>query len=368
MNIPFLSFNDINKSIKEDLKNEFDRFIDDGWYVLGNKLKTFESEFASYSGTAFCSGVGNGLDALIIALKALGVGPCDEVIVPSNTYIATWLAVSYVGATPVPVEPRIETYNINPEEIEKKITSKTKVILPVHLYGQACEMNDILSIANKHGLFVIEDNAQAQGATFNNIKTGSFGHINATSFYPGKNLGAFGDGGAITTNDETLYRFANVYRNYGSEKKYYNEIKGINSRLDEMQALFLSLKLKKLNSWNIEREAIATNYQTLLSSVDEIILPKLANNATSVYHLYVIRTDKRDELQNFLNQNGIGTLIHYPIPAHLQTAYSELNYNKGDFPIAEKIASTCLSLPIYPGLTNEQLVYITDVIKKFFNA
>jgi len=368
MNIPFLSFNDINKSIKEDLKNEFDRFIDDGWYVLGNKLKTFESEFASYSGTAFCSGVGNGLDALIIALKALGVGPGDEVIVPSNTYIATWLAVSYVGATPVPVEPRIETYNINPEEIENKITSKTKVILPVHLYGQACEMDEIMSIANKHGLFVIEDNAQAQGATYNNIKTGSFGHINATSFYPGKNLGAFGDAGAITTNDEKLYRFTNVYRNYGSEKKYYNEIKGINSRLDEMQALFLSLKLKKLNSWNVEREAIATNYQTLLKSVDEIILPKLANNATSVYHLYVIRTDSRDELQSFLNQNGIGTLIHYPIPAHLQTAYSELNYNNGDFPIAEKIASTCLSLPIYPGLTNEQLVYITDVIKKFFNA
>lgn len=368
MNIPFLSFNDINKSIKEDLKNEFDRFIDDGWYVLGNKLKTFESEFATYSGTAFCSGVGNGLDALIIALKALGVGPGDEVIVPSNTYIATWLAVSYVGATPVPVEPRIETYNINPEEIENKITSKTKVILPVHLYGQACEMDEIMSIANKHGLFVIEDNAQAQGATFNNIKTGSFGHINATSFYPGKNLGAFGDAGAITTNDEKLYRFTNVYRNYGSEKKYYNEIKGINSRLDEIQALFLSLKLKKLNSWNVEREAIATNYQTLLKSVDEIILPKLANNATSVYHLYVIRTDKRDELQNFLNQNAIGTLIHYPVPAHLQTAYSELNYNKGDFPIAEKIASTCLSLPIYPGLTNEQLVYITDVIKKFFNA
>ncbi len=368
MNIPFLSFNDINKSIKEDLKNEFDRFIDDGWYVLGNKLKTFESEFAAYSGTEFCSGVGNGLDALIISLKALGVGPGDEVIVPSNTYIATWLAVSYVGATPVPVEPRLTTYNINPEEIEKKITSKTKVILPVHLYGQACEMEDIMVIANKHGLTVIEDNAQAQGATFNNIKTGSFGNINATSFYPGKNLGAFGDAGAITTNDEKLYRFANIYRNYGSEKKYYNEIKGINSRLDEMQALFLSLKLKLLNSWNAEREAIAATYHSLLENVDEIILPQLANNATSVYHLYVIRTERRDELQSFLNQNSIGTLIHYPVPAHLQTAYSELNYKKGDFPIAEKIASTCLSLPVYPGLTNEQLVYITDVIKKFFNA
>jgi dTDP-4-amino-4,6-dideoxygalactose transaminase len=368
MNIPFLSFNDINKSIKDDLKKQFDLFINDGWYILGNKLKTFESEYAEYSDTTYCSGVGNGLDALIISLKALGIGPGDEVIVPSNTYIATWLAVSYVGATPIPVEPRIETYNINPEEIESKITSKTKAIMPVHLYGQACEMDDIMSIANKHGLFVIEDNAQAQGATYNNKKTGSFGNINATSFYPGKNLGAFGDAGAITTNDERLYRFTNVYRNYGSEKKYYNEIKGINSRLDEMQAMFLSLKLKKLNEWNIERLEIANNYHKLLYNVGGITLPQLATNATSVYHLYVIRTDKRDELQAHLTQNGIGTLIHYPVPAHLQTAYSELNYKTGDFPIAEKIASTCLSLPIYPGLTNEQLVYISDVIKKFFNA
>jgi dTDP-4-amino-4,6-dideoxygalactose transaminase len=368
MNIPFLSFNDINKSIKDDLKKQFDLFIDDGWYILGNKLKAFESEYAEYSDTTYCSGVGNGLDALIISLKALGIGPGDEVIVPSNTYIATWLAVSYVGATPIPVEPRIETYNINPEEIENKITSKTKAIMPVHLYGQACEMDDIMSIANKHGLYVIEDNAQAQGATYKNKKTGSFGNINATSFYPGKNLGAFGDAGAITTNDEKLYRFTNVYRNYGSEKKYYNEIKGINSRLDEMQAMFLSLKLKKLNEWNIERLEIANNYHQLLNNVDGITLPQLATNATSVYHLYVIRTDQRDELQAYLTQNGIGTLIHYPVPAHLQSAYSELNYKTGDFPIAEKIASTCLSLPIYPGLTNEQLVYISDVIKKFFNA
>ncbi|MFM7016716.1 MAG: DegT/DnrJ/EryC1/StrS family aminotransferase [Bacteroidota bacterium] len=368
MKIPFLSFNEMNASIKEELKNGFERFIDDGWYILGNRLKEFEQSFADYSHTSFCSGVGNGLDALIISLKAVGIGSGDEVIVPSNTYIATWLAVSYVGATPIPVEPRLETYNINPDLIANKITSKTKAILPVHLYGQACEMEVIMAIAKKHGLFVIEDNAQAQGATYNHQKTGSFGHINATSFYPGKNLGAFGDAGAITTNDEQLYRFANVYRNYGSEKKYYNEIKGINSRLDEMQSLFLSIKLKRLDDWNSERIKIANRYNELLQGVENIILPSLAQHATSVFHLYVIRTEKREELQNYLTQNNIGTLIHYPVPPHLQLAYSELNYKKGDFPLAEKIASTCLSLPVYPGLTDDQLVYISETIKKFFHA
>lgn len=368
MQIPFLSFTQMNSVVKQELTTCFDQFIDNGWYILGEKLKQFESEYASYSETKFCAGVGNGLDAIIIALKAVGVGPGDEVIVPSNTYIATWLAVSYVGATPIPVEPRMDTYNINPEEIESKITAATKAIIPVHLYGQCCEMNAIMDIAKKHHLFVIEDNAQAQGASYQNKKTGSFGDINATSFYPGKNLGAFGDAGAITTNNEQLIQFTTTYRNYGSQKKYFNEIKGVNSRLDELQAALLSVKLKHLDSWNTERLAIANRYNELLAGIPALTLPKIAKEATSVYHLYVVRTDKRDALQNHLTSQGIGTLIHYPLPPHLQDAYRELNYKKGDFPIAETIANTCLSLPIYPGLTDDQIISISDAIKKFFNA
>ena len=368
MTIPFLSFTQMNNLVKSELIQSFDKFIDDGWYILGNKLKLFEQEYANFSGTNYCSGVGNGLDALILSLKALNIGAGDEVIVPSNTYIATWLAVSYVGAKPIPVEPRIETYNINPDCIEEKINLNTKAILPVHLYGQSCEMDLIMSIANKHNLFVVEDNAQAQGAKYLDKKTGSFGNINATSFYPGKNLGAYGDAGAITTDDEQLYKNVNTIRNYGSNQKYFNEIKGVNSRLDELQALFLSIKLKQLNEWNDERIKIANKYNSLLSNVGDIVLPQLAKNASSVYHLYVIRTKKRDELQEHLTKNEIGTLIHYPLPPHLQKAYVELNYKKGDFQLSEEIAETCLSLPIYPGLSDENIECIVNSIKKFYNA
>lgn len=352
----------MNADVKSALLPSFENFIDKGWYILGEQVKQFELDYASYCQTKYCAGLANGLDALIVALKVLGVGNGDEVIVPSNTYIASWLAVSYVGATPIPVEP-----NPAPLLIEAAITSKTKAIMPVHLYGQCCEMEAIMQIATKHNLAVVEDNAQAQGATYNHQKTGSFGHINATSFYPGKNLGAYGDAGAITTNDEQLLIKATTFRNYGSQKKYYNEIKGINSRLDELQAGFLSIKLNHLDNWTAERVAIAQQYNLLLNGIGDLILPEVANNATHVYHLYVIRTKQRDALQKHLTEQGIGTLIHYPVPPHLQEAYKELGYKKGDFPLAEEIAETCLSLPIYPGLNSSDLIIIAEAIKSFFN-
>ncbi|MEJ7677582.1 MAG: DegT/DnrJ/EryC1/StrS family aminotransferase [Segetibacter sp.] len=323
MHIPFLSFASTNSIIKAEILQAFEEFFDKGWYVLGEKVKQFESEYASFNNVSHCIGVSNGLDALHVALKAVNIGAGDEVIVPSNTYIATALAVSYVGAMPVFVEPDINTYNINPAKIVAAITSKTKAIMPVHLYGQACEMEAIMAIAEKHRLFVIEDNAQSQGASFNGKLTGSWGHINGTSFYPGKNLGALGDAGAVTTNDSELARKVFVLRNYGS-KKYYNEVIGYNMRLDECQAAFLSVKLKHLKEWTNQRQQIVSWYDQALNGVSGLILPSIAEGATHVYHLYVIRTKHRDALQKHLSDNGIGTLIHYPIPPHLQEAYKHL--------------------------------------------
>lgn len=366
MNIPFLSFAGMHNPLKAEITQAFEKVYDSHWYIMGNSLKEFEKNYAHYSKTNYSIGVANGLDALIISLKALNIGPGDEVIVPSNTYIASWLSVSYVGATPVPVEPVEATFNINPDLIEAAITTKTKAIMPVHLYGQACEMDKIMAIAKKHNLFVIEDNAQSQGAKCNHKLTGSFGDINGTSFYPGKNLGALGDAGAITTNSEELYKKANVIRNYGSEKKYYNEIKGINSRLDELQAAILDVKLKHLNEWNTERVELAAKYNEDLSGIKELTLPLVTDNCTHVYHLYVIRTERRDELQAYLAKYNIGTLIHYPIPPHLQKAYAEMNFKKGQFPIAEKMAETCLSLPLYPGLKHAELEFVVGVIRNFF--
>ena len=368
MKIPFLSFSQTHKEVKADMLNAFSEVYESNLFILGDKLKIFEEAYATFNKTKYCIGVGNGLDALIISLRTLEIGKGDEVIVPSNTYIASLLAVCAVGATPVLVEPRLDTYNINPDIIEAAITSKTKAILPVHLYGQACEMDEIMALAQKYDLFVIEDNAQAQGATFKGRQTGTFGNINGTSFYPGKNLGALGDAGAITTNSENLYKKALSLRNYGSQKKYFNEVKGYNSRLDEMQAAFLSVKLKRLNNWNIERQKIAQQYNELLKNINWITLPKIAENATSVFHLYVIRTKERNKLQSYLTEKGIGTVIHYPIPPHLQEAYSDLNYKKGDFPIAEKIAETCLSLPIYSGLTQDDVRFVGNTIKDFFST
>ena len=365
MKVPFVSFDEVNKQIKREILEAFELFFDKAWYILGDKVKQFESEYAAFNQVPYCVGVSNGLDALHIALRTLNIGSGDEVIVPSNTYIATALAVSYVGATPVFVEPDINTYNIDASRIEAAITSGTKAIMPVHLYGQACDMDSIMAIAKKYDLFVIEDNAQAQGASFKDKLTGSFGHINGTSFYPGKNLGALGDAGAITTNDAALAQKAAILRNYGSQKKYYNEEIGYNMRLDECQAAFLSVKLKYLDEWTKQRQQIAEQYNNALKDVEDLILPQVAQGATHVYHLYVVRTTKRNELQEFLTKNGIGTLIHYPIPPHLQEAYAVLGFKKGDFPIAEEIADTCLSLPMWPGMVATEIQIVTESIKQF---
>ena len=366
MDIPFLSFNHVNHLIKPEIIQAFEQFFDEGSYVLGKKVSEFEEQYAAFNKVNHCIGVSNGLDALHIALKTLNIGRGDEVIVPSNTYIATALAVSYVGATPVFAEPDARTYNISPNTIEAAITSKTKAIIPVHLYGQACNIEPIMDIAERSNLFVIEDNAQSQGASFNGKLTGTWGHINGTSFYPGKNLGALGDAGAITTNDTELANKASVLRNYGSQKKYFNEVVGFNMRLDECQAAFLSVKLKYLSIWTKQRQQIAKWYFEALHGIGDLILPQIEEGATHVYHLYLIRTSKRNALQEYLNNNGIGTLIHYPIPPHLQKAYQNLGFIKGDYPIAEEIADTCLSLPVWPGMSEEMVRYTAQLIKKFY--
>jgi len=367
MKIPFLSFSETNSTIKKEILDAFETFFDNQWYVLGDEVKKFEAIYSQFNEVKHTVGVGNGLDALHIALKTLQIGIGDEVIIPSNTFIATVLAISYVGATPVFVEPNLSTYNIDPLLITQAITPRTKAIIPVHLYGQACEMEEIMAIAKKYGLFVIEDNAQAQGAACNHKLTGSWGDINATSFYPGKNLGALGDAGAITTNNDDLAHQAMALRNYGSTKKYHNEIIGFNTRLDECQAAILNVKLGYLSNWTSQRQQIATWYNQQLSNIKNIILPQLAGTSTHVYHLYVIRSNQRDALQQYLNTQGIGTLIHYPVPPHLQEAYQDLGFKKGDFPIAEEIANTCLSLPLWPGMTEAQVNYICKAIELFYN-
>jgi dTDP-4-amino-4,6-dideoxygalactose transaminase len=364
-NIPFLSFEKMHGDVKSNVTNAMQRVFDSNWFVLGEEVKKFEEAYSAYSGVNYTVGVANGLDALVIALKVLNIGEGDEVIVPSNTYIASWLAISAVGAIPIPVEPNAKTYNLDSTLIEAKISPRTKAIMPVHLYGQICEMEAIMSIAHKHGLKVIEDNAQGQGTCYRNKRSGSFGDVNAVSFYPGKNLGALGDGGAITTNREEWMRAAKTIRNYGSQVKYLNQIKGLNSRLDELQAAVLSEKLIWLNQWNQDRNEVASWYHESLNDIPNIVLPFIAENCTSNFHLFVIQSPQRDALQQYLADRGIGTMIHYPIPPHLQEAYSELGYQKGDFPIAEHLASTLLSLPMFPGLQKEEVHRIAEVIREF---
>lgn len=353
--IPFLNFQPMHYQIHEEMQQAFQRVYDSNWYIQGQELTLFEIEYAKLNQTQFAIGVSNGLDALILALRALNIGLGDEVIVPSNTYIATALAVSHVGATPVFVEPRIETYNINPELIPQAITKKTKAIMPVHLYGQACEMDSIIEIAKAHNLFVVEDNAQSHLSSYKEKFTGTFGDINGTSFYPGKNLGALGDAGAITTDNEELANRIKILRNYGSAVKYYNDEIGYNNRLDEMQAAFLRVKLNYLQEWTNQRKVIAQWYNEILHDRSDLVLPYVHENADHVYHLYVVRTSNRQILQQELTEKGIQTMIHYPVPPHLQKAYKHLGYKEGDFPIAEEIARTCLSLPIWPGLLKSDL-------------
>lgn len=367
MKVPYLDLKTIHHQIKAELNNSFSDFVDSGWYVLGDGVSILENQLAEYHNVGHAIGVASGLDALIISLHALGIGKGDEVIVPSNTYIATWLAVTKIGAQVVPVEPYHHTYNISPENIREKITSRTKVIMPVHLYGQPCEMDAIMAIANEENLFVVEDNAQAIGAKVGSRLTGSFGDINALSFYPGKNLGALGDAGAILTNDSSLAEKCRSLRNYGSSLKYVNEYLGYNSRLDELQARILSVKLPYLQSWNDDRKKIADVYQERMEGIGDIVLPHTLMGIENVYHIFPIRTNNRDRLQLHLKEKGIQTLIHYPFPAHLQEAYKYLGYKKGDFPIAEEIANTELSLPIYPGMTEEMAEYVVEGIKMFFS-
>lgn len=368
MKIPYFSFEGIHQpAIKQALIDQFAHFLDSNYFILGKAVSHFEQEYATYNQVKHCIGVANGLDALHLCLRALNIGAGDEVIVPSNTYIASWLAVSYTGAIPIPVEPDPQTYNIDPLRIEAAISPRTKAIMPVHLYGQACEMERIMQIAEKYALAVVEDNAQAQGASYKGIKTGAFGIANGVSFYPGKNIGALGDAGAITTNDAAIAERIAMLRNYGSKIKYYNEEQGYNSRLDEAQAGFLSVKLPYLDAQNQERRKIATLYNELLAGVGDTVLPHVAEGATSVWHIYPLRTTHREKLQAYLHEKGIGTLIHYPVPPHLQKAYRGLGYQKGDFPLAEEIAATELSLPIYPNLSIENIEYIAHHIKTFFD-
>ncbi|MES1980896.1 MAG: DegT/DnrJ/EryC1/StrS family aminotransferase [Pseudomonadota bacterium] len=361
MNIPFLDLKAAYLELQPEIDAAIKRVLDSGWYILGVEVDSFEQEYAAYCEAKHCVGVANGLDALHLALLALGVGTGDEVIVPSNTYIATWLAVSQCGATPVPVEPDAATFNIDPARMEAAITPRTKVILPVHLYGQPADMDPIMAIARKHGLKVLEDGAQAHGARYKGKRIGAHGDMVAWSFYPGKNLGAFGDGGAITTDDAEIADRIRVLRNYGSRVKYVNEERGFNSRLDPIQAAALRVKLKVLDSWNARRAAVARRYQTELANAG-LSLPFVPEWAEPAWHLYVVQHPQRDALQKKLGDAGIGTLIHYPIPPHLQEAYATMSFVKGQFPVAEHIASYCLSMPMGPHLINEDVARVIAAV------
>jgi dTDP-4-amino-4,6-dideoxygalactose transaminase len=365
MDVPFL---DIRSSYLE-FKAEFDaavaRVLDSGWYILGEEVEAFEREFAATLGVKHCVGVGNGLEALHLILRACDIGEGDEVIVPANTYIATWLAVTYAGAKPVPVEPVEATYNLDPARIESAVTPRTRAIMLVHLYGQPADMDPIREVAARRGLRVIEDAAQAHGATYKGRMAGSLADAAGWSFYPGKNLGAMGDAGAVTTDDDELADRVRVLRNYGSRVKYFNEVKGFNSRLDPLQAALLRVKLTHLAEWNARRKTLAGRYMEALADVPDLTLPHVPAWADPSWHLFVVRHPQRDALQKHLSAQGIGTLIHYPIPPHLSDAYRELGYKQGDFPITESIHRTVLSLPMGPHLSAEQLERVVEGIRSF---
>lgn len=367
MKIPFLDLTAPYQELHTELDAAYRRVMESGWYILGEEVDAFEHEFAAYCGTKHCIGVGNGLEALHLILRACQIGEDDEVIVPTNTFIATWLAVSYAGAKPVPVEPDPRTYNLSPNHLEAAITSKTKAIMPVHLYGQPADMDQIMQIAERHNLKVIEDAAQAHGARYKGHMSGSLGHAAGFSFYPGKNLGALGDAGAIVTNDEKLAERVRMLRNYGSKEKYYHDIRGFNSRLDEMQAAFLRLKLIHLDNWNEHRQKIASFYFRYLVDLPDLILPFVPDWASPVWHIFPIQYPKRDALQQFLKSKGVGTLIHYPVPPHLSNAYAELGIPKCSFPIAEALASYELSLPMGPHLSLDDAEYVVNAIREYIS-
>ncbi|MDD3179439.1 MAG: DegT/DnrJ/EryC1/StrS family aminotransferase [Opitutaceae bacterium] len=368
MKVPFLDIGPAYDELHDELDDAYHRVMSSGRYLLGEELAAFESEYASFIGSPHCVGVANGLEALQLALDAAGIGAGDEVIVPSNTYIATWLAVSHVGATLVPVEPDERTYNIDATRLTAAITPRTRAILPVHLYGQTADMDAINKIAVRHNLFVLEDAAQAHGAGCRGRIAGSLGHAAGTSFYPTKNLGAFADAGAVTTSDAAFADKVRLLRNYGSRIRYCNVAIGYNSRLDELQAAFLRVKLRHLETWNARRKILTEEYCSRLRGVGDLVLPSVPDWAEPVWHLFIVRTAHRDALRQHLASADIGTDVHYPTPPHLSEAYRSLGWRRGDFPIAEKLANEVLSLPLSPHHSRPQIEWVCQAIKGFFNS
>ncbi len=364
MNIPFATFLPMERELDAELRGALTRVFERSWYIGGKEDEAFEKAFSDYIGIKHCVGVGNGLDALTLALRALGIGEGDEVIVPSNTYIATALAVTYAGATPVFAEPDISTYNLDPEQFRAKITPRTKAVMPVHLYGLPCDMDRIMAVAQEHGLAVIEDCAQAHGARWKGRRVGTFGDVSGFSFYPGKNLGAMGDAGAAVTDDEALAAKIRALGNYGSDYKYHHILKGVNSRLDEMQAAVLGAKLPHLDRMNADRDRTARRYLAGISN-PLITLPVVPEGCDPVWHIFAVRCLRRDELEAYLKEKGIGTTKHYPIPMHLQECYRDLGFPQGSFPIAEEISATELSLPMYYGMTEAEADTVIDALNHF---
>ena len=364
MTIPFVSFLPMERELDAEIREAFDRVFRRSWYTSGEEVREFEKCFAAYCGATYCIGTGNGLDALTMILKAMEIGAGDEVIVPSNTFIATALAVSRVGARPVFVEPETETFNMDPDRVEGAISEKTKAIIPVHLYGTACDMDPILSVAKQYGLRVIDDCAQAHGAVYKGRRVGSLSDAAGFSFYPGKNMGALGDGGAVVTDDQELAEKIRALGNYGSVQKYDHIYQGYNSRLDELQAAFLKVKLKNLDRMNAERRRIALRYLTGIRN-EQVILPVVPEYTVPVWHIFAVRCRKRDALEEHLHRKGIGTGRHYPVPIHLQKCYGDLGFREGDFPIAEEISRTELSLPLYYGMTDAEIDYVIEMINCF---
>lgn len=365
MKVPFLDLKAPYRELKDEMDAAWQRVMESGSFILGPEVAAFEAEFAATCGAKYCLGVANGLDALHLILRALEIGAGDEVIVPANTYIATWLAVSYAGALPVAVEPDERTYNLDPSRIETAITPRTKAIIAVDLYGQPADMDAIKQIAAPYGITVIEDAAQAHGARYRGNRAGSLGDVAAFSFYPGKNLGALGDAGAVVTSNEAIWDKISVLRNYGSRVKYYHQFKGFNSRLDELQAALLRVKLERLAEWNERRKTLSRFYRQVLEGASDLILPYVPEWSDPVWHLFVIRHPERDQLQRHLTEGEIGTLIHYPCPPHLQDAYAELGFGPGSFPLSEQMANDVLSLPIGPHVSPEEAEYVVSQIYSF---
>jgi dTDP-3-amino-3,4,6-trideoxy-alpha-D-glucose transaminase len=365
LNVPFLDLKAAYLELKGELDAAYHRVMDGGWYILGPEVEALESEFAASCGVRHCVTVGTGLDALHLVLRACGVGSGDEVIVPGHTFIATWLAVSAVGAVPVAVDVDEQTYLMDPERVAEAITPRTVALMPVHLYGQPADMDALNALAERHGLLVIEDAAQAHGARYKGRPVGSLAAAAGFSFYPVKNLGAFGDGGAVTTNDDDLAQRLRLLRNYGSRAKYHHEQQGVNSRLDELQAAFLRVKLKQLDAWNARRGRLAMLYRQTLAALPGLTLPAVASWALPVWHLFVVQHARRDDLRRYLEQAGIWSLIHYPTPPHLSPAYAQRGWKGGRLPITERLAGDVLSLPMGPHLQSADALRVSAAVKRF---